>query len=89
MALILLPVLGFGRDGARLGMGGGFYDRTLAFRAARPAPPPRLVGVAYAMQELPAWPQDPWDVRLDAIVTEHGRIDVAPPAAATDTGAAP
>jgi 5-formyltetrahydrofolate cyclo-ligase len=90
MAVILLPLLGFSRDGARLGMGGGFYDRTLAFRAASPSPPPpRLVGVAYAAQEVPAWPQDPWDVRLDAIVTEHGRIDVAPPAPGAGLGAAP
>jgi 5-formyltetrahydrofolate cyclo-ligase len=76
MAVILLPLVGFDRAGRRLGMGGGFYDRSLAFRAARPAPPPRLVGVAYSAQETAALPDDAWDVPLDAIVTERGRIDV-------------
>jgi 5-formyltetrahydrofolate cyclo-ligase len=74
MALILLPLVGFDRAGGRLGMGGGFYDRTLAFRAARPEPPPRLVGIAYDMQETDALPGDAWDVPLDAIVTEQGCI---------------
>lgn len=77
LSLVLLPLLGFARDGQRLGMGGGFYDRSLAFRRDRPAPPPRLVGVAYALQEASGWDADPWDVRLDAIVTERERIDVA------------
>jgi 5-formyltetrahydrofolate cyclo-ligase len=77
MAVILLPLVGFDRAGHRLGMGGGFYDRSLAFRTARPAPPPRLVGVAYAAQETAALPDDAWDVPLDAIVTEQGRIDPA------------
>lgn len=77
MAVILLPLVGFSRDGGRLGMGGGFYDRTLAFRSTHPTPPPRLVGIAYGLQETAAWPQDAWDVRLDAIVTERECIDVA------------
>ncbi len=77
LSLVLLPLLGFARDGQRLGMGGGFYDRSLAFRRERPAPPPRLVGIGYALQEAAAWDADPWDVRLDAIVTERERIDVA------------
>ncbi len=70
MAVILLPLLGFSRSGARLGMGGGYYDRSLAFRQARPAPP-LLIGVGYAFQELPALQSDAWDVRLDAVVTER------------------
>jgi 5-formyltetrahydrofolate cyclo-ligase len=80
MAVILLPLVGFSRDGGRLGMGGGYYDRTLAFRATQPAPP-RLVGVAYAMQEAAPWQQDAWDVRLDAIVAGGECIDVAVAAA--------
>jgi 5-formyltetrahydrofolate cyclo-ligase len=74
MALIVLPVLAFSSVGQRLGMGGGFYDRTLAFRRGA-TPPPRLVGVAYAAQEAPRWDDEPWDVRLDAIVTERGMIE--------------
>ena len=68
---VLLPLLGFERGGARLGMGGGYYDRAFAFRRDAAAPP-QLVGVGYAFQELPAFAAEPWDVPLDAIVTEHG-----------------
>ena len=78
MSLILLPLVGFDRRGRRLGMGGGFYDRTLAFRAARPVPPPRLVGVAYAAQEVDTLPDEAWDVPLDAVVTERGLSEFAP-----------
>ena len=85
MALILLPLLAFSRSGQRLGMGGGFYDRSLAFRRAAVAPP-RLVGVGYAAQEAPPWPDEDWDVRLDAVVTEHGLVE---PAQAYETTANP
>jgi 5-formyltetrahydrofolate cyclo-ligase len=73
MALVLLPLLAFSRTGQRLGMGGGFYDRTLAFRGDSGAPP-RLVGVAYSAQELPSWIGEHWDVGLDAIATERGLL---------------
>jgi 5-formyltetrahydrofolate cyclo-ligase len=48
MAMILLPLVGFTRAGARLGTGGGYYDRSLAFRLGQSAPP-LLVGVGYAL----------------------------------------
>ena len=69
MAVVLVPLLGFTRDGGRLGMGGGFYDRSLAFRR-QAATAPMLIGVGYAMQELADLPEQPWDVVMDAIVTE-------------------
>jgi 5-formyltetrahydrofolate cyclo-ligase len=69
MALIVLPLLGFTRAGDRLGMGAGFYDRTLAF-PRDPGAPPWLVGAGYAFQELPSLPRAEWDVRVDAIATE-------------------
>jgi 5-formyltetrahydrofolate cyclo-ligase len=71
--VVVLPTLGFDRDGNRLGMGAGFYDRALQRRRddARRWRRPRLVGVAFACQELPAIPASPWDVRLDVIVTER------------------
>ncbi len=71
MALIVLPLLGYTRAGDRLGMGGGFYDRSLAFRQSAPAPP-WLVGAGYAFQQLQSFDAQPWDVRLDAIATEQG-----------------
>lgn len=69
LGMILLPLLGFNREGQRLGMGGGFYDRSLAFRRDHPAPP-LLVGIAYAFQEAPELVAEPWDVPLDAVVTD-------------------
>lgn len=71
MAMILMPLVGFTRAGARLGMGGGYYDRSVGFRLGQAAPP-WLVGVGYAFQEVSALPADPWDVPLDAVLTESG-----------------
>lgn len=71
--LILLPLLAFDRRGGRLGSGAGFYDRALAFRLRQPAPP-LLVGVAHACQEVEAIPAEPWDVPLDAVVTDRELI---------------
>jgi 5-formyltetrahydrofolate cyclo-ligase len=74
--VVLVPVVGFDRRGNRLGMGAGFYDRALQRRldARRPWRRPRLVGVAFACQELPAIAASPWDVPLDLIVTERGIV---------------
>jgi 5-formyltetrahydrofolate cyclo-ligase len=74
MSVLLLPLLGFTDAGQRLGMGGGYYDRTLAFRQQAPAPP-WLVGAGYSFQRLESLPEAPWDVRLDAIATEQGVIE--------------
>jgi 5-formyltetrahydrofolate cyclo-ligase len=68
--LVLLPLLGFDRSGNRLGMGAGYYDRSFAFRQGAAAPP-TLIGVGYAMQEVPPIEAQAWDVPLDAIVTEN------------------
>ncbi|TNJ35575.1 5-formyltetrahydrofolate cyclo-ligase [Arenimonas terrae] len=75
LSLVLLPLLGFDRRGARLGMGGGYYDRAFAFRQQQPAPP-HLVGVGYACQELPALPAEAWDVHLDGVATEDGFLAI-------------
>ena len=69
MAMLVLPLVGFDARGARLGMGGGWYDRSLAFRHARPAPP-WLVGAGFAVQQVDAVPLEAWDVRLDAVCSE-------------------
>lgn len=69
--LMILPVVGFDAQGRRLGMGGGFYDRTLAFRHRHAlSGRPRLIGVAHECQRLDRIEPRPWDVRLDAILTE-------------------
>ena len=69
MAMVIVPGVGFDRDGNRLGMGGGWYDRSFSFRHSRHAPP-WLVGAAFAIQQVDAIPIQDWDVRLDAICTE-------------------
>lgn len=74
MAVVVLPLVGFTAAGDRLGMGGGFYDRSFGFRRQAPAPP-WLVGAAYSFQQLDALPAQPWDVRLDAIATERGILE--------------
>ncbi|QKT03127.1 5-formyltetrahydrofolate cyclo-ligase [Ectothiorhodospiraceae bacterium 2226] len=71
--LVLAPLVGFDRQGGRLGMGGGFYDRTLAYLLQRHHwRRPLLAGLAYEFQEVPALPRQPWDVPLAAVVTEQG-----------------
>jgi 5-formyltetrahydrofolate cyclo-ligase len=76
--LVLVPLVGFDVHGMRLGMGGGFYDRAFAYRRFRQAwRGPRLVGIAYAFQELPRIIAAPHDVHLDAVVTEKGIIKCA------------
>jgi 5-formyltetrahydrofolate cyclo-ligase len=74
MAMIVLPLVGFDRAGQRLGMGGGWYDRSLAFRRDRAAPPPWLVGAGFAVQHVDALSAEPWDVPLDAVCTESETI---------------
>lgn len=69
--LVILPLVGFDALGNRLGMGGGFYDRTFAFRHRRARwRRPRLIGVAHECQRLERIDLRPWDVPLDAILTE-------------------
>ena len=72
--LIFAPLLGFDRTGARLGQGGGYYDRTLAARRASGLST-RVVGLAYAEQEVPRIPTDAFDQRLDGVLTEREYLD--------------
>ena len=73
--LVLLPLVGFDRSGVRLGTGGGFYDRAFAFRNHRLSwHAPRLVGLAYAFQELKHIEAAAHDVRMDAVITDEGVI---------------
>lgn len=71
--VVLVPLVGFDASGVRLGMGGGYYDRAFAFRRHRHAlPRPRLIGIAFACQQVDTLPAAAHDVRLDAVITEHG-----------------
>lgn len=70
MTLVVLPLVGFDTHGHRLGMGGGWYDRSFAFRQAHKAPP-WLVGAAFAMQQTEALAPEAWDVAMDAVCSGH------------------
>ena len=69
MSLVVMPLVGFDATGQRLGMGGGWYDRSFAFRNAA-MPPPWLVGVGFDVQCVDGLEVESWDVRPDAICTE-------------------
>lgn len=75
--LVCVPLLGFDRNGNRLGQGGGFYDRAFAFVREERLARPLLIGVAFACQELATLERATWDVPLHAVVTEHGLIECA------------
>ncbi len=73
--IVFVPLVGFDRHGARLGMGGGYYDRALAFRRTRTVwRVPLLVGLGYALQEVERIAPAAHDVPLDLVITERGVI---------------
>ncbi|WP_313315765.1 5-formyltetrahydrofolate cyclo-ligase [Stutzerimonas nitrititolerans] len=70
--LILMPLVGFDEHGGRLGMGGGFYDRSLAYRSMRKkSHKPTLLGLAHECQKVDRLTLASWDVTLHATVTEE------------------
>jgi 5-formyltetrahydrofolate cyclo-ligase len=71
LEFMLLPGVAFARNGARLGYGGGFYDKLLAKLTHRPV----LVGAAFALQLVDGIPMEPTDQRIDWLVTEHETTD--------------
>lgn len=72
LSLILLPLVGFDEQGNRLGMGGGYYDRSLAFINHRKQwHNPRLMGLAHELQKVDKLDCQSWDVPLNMIVTEQ------------------
>ena len=66
--ILVVPCLGFGPGGVRLGYGGGFFDRTLSSLTPRPV----TVGVSFTHGFLPLLRSGPQDLPLDAMLTEDG-----------------
>ena len=70
MDIILMPLVGFDQNKNRLGMGGGFYDKTLSFHTKlKKFRVPKLFGLAFDAQEVDKLQSKPWDVPVDGIVT--------------------
>ena len=70
MDVILMPLVGFDKHKNRLGMGGGFYDKTLSFHnKLKEFRVPKLFGLAFDSQEVDRLTSQPWDVPVDGIVT--------------------
>jgi 5-formyltetrahydrofolate cyclo-ligase len=67
-AMVLAPLVGFDREGYRLGYGGGYFDRTLAALNPRPM----AIGVGFGFQEIATIHPQPFDIAMDVIATEAG-----------------
>lgn len=77
LEVICTPLVAFDNKGNRLGMGGGFYDRTLSQLDTTTTDnntelkrnKPRLIGLAHQCQQVAEIPVEPWDIPLPLIVT--------------------
>ena len=70
---IFMPLVGFDDQGNRMGMGGGFYDRTLA-KIDTLVTPPKLIGLAHDCQQVALLPIESWDIAIDQIITPSRQI---------------
>ncbi len=72
LELVLLPLVAFDAAGNRLGMGGGYYDRSFAFKnSLPPVSKPILVGIAHQLQKVAVLSVDRWDIAMDSIATDR------------------
>ena len=69
--LVLAPLVVFDPNRNRIGMGGGFYDRSFGFRKEAGSHRPQLIGVAHELQKVARLEPEDWDVRLDMVVTDQ------------------
>lgn len=71
LELVLMPLVAFDGNGSRVGMGGGYYDRTLAGLKLHKQGHTLLIGFAHALQETDAIQAEPWDIKLHGVITEQ------------------
>lgn len=69
--IIFMPLVAFDEQGNRIGMGGGFYDRTLSHcKLHNKSNLPLLIGLAHELQKIDAIDKQSWDIPLDGLLTE-------------------
>lgn len=69
--LVIVPLVAFDSNCNRLGMGGGYYDRALAFKqTSSQIRSPLLIGLAYELQKVNALEINSWDIPMDGIISE-------------------
>jgi 5-formyltetrahydrofolate cyclo-ligase len=74
--MVYVPLVAFDLSGNRLGMGGGYYDRTFAFKHLRSHwHGPKLIGLAHDFQQIDQLPFQAWDIPLDSVITEQTIYD--------------
>lgn len=72
--IILMPLVAFDKQGNRLGMGGGFYDATLAHLTTQSnikKKKPLCIGVAFEQQKVAQLPTQAWDISLNGVLTQE------------------
>lgn len=75
--VLFLPLVAFDENGNRTGMGGGYYDRSLAYLSTRQKiKKPKLIGLAHSLQQCDGINSDPWDIPLNMVVTEKRVIRI-------------
>ncbi|MCK5896849.1 MAG: 5-formyltetrahydrofolate cyclo-ligase [Cocleimonas sp.] len=73
--LVIMPLVAVDKEGNRMGMGGGYYDRSFAFKKDQKISYPQLLGFAYDFQLVEAISTEPWDVPLDFIASNKEFIE--------------
>lgn len=69
--LVITPVVAFDDDGNRIGMGGGYFDRTFSFLRNRQLLfHPKLIGLAFSCQRVEKIAPNPWDIRVFRLINE-------------------
>ena len=69
--MVITPTVAFDKNAHRIGMGGGYFDRTFAFLRHRSHwIRPKLIGVAFDCQKVEEITPNPWDIRLYRVVTD-------------------
>jgi len=69
--VVITPIVAFDDDGNRIGMGGGYFDRTFSFlRHRKLLFHPKLIGIAFSCQRVEKIAPNPWDIRVFRVIDE-------------------